>query len=81
LVKAALGALGAAAALFVCCVLPILLVGGGAAAVTAGIAREARVMVPLGLVLLGAGVVHILVRRARARRRASSGRWFTPLER
>lgn len=70
--KVAAGILSGATVWFVCCVLPILLVGGGTAAVTDGIVRESLIMVPIGLLLAGAGLAYILIRRARSRRRAET---------
>ncbi len=67
------GALATAAIYFVCCVLPVLLVGGGTAAITAGIVRESLIIIPLGLIMIGAGVGYTLIRRASARRRTDAG--------
>jgi hypothetical protein len=68
------GVLGGAAVSFLCCVLPVLLVGGGTAAVTDGLVRESRSMIPLGVILLFGAVLYVAVRKRRNRRAAKNDR-------
>lgn len=45
------------------CALPILLFGGGLAAFTDALVNDGKLMLPIGLVLVGLGTAYLLARR------------------